>query len=95
MNKATIIEDAITYIQELQKTSQVLSEQLLEMEGSSEEGGKPLRIEVDAAENMKKCGIKVVHPFFFMSHTLYLFLSPIRSFSLISITLRYSIVMFI
>ncbi|XWS19495.1 hypothetical protein CRYUN_Cryun31cG0021000 [Craigia yunnanensis] len=58
MNKATIIEDAITYIQELQKTSQVLSEQLLEMEGSSEEGGKPLRIEVDGAEDIKKCGIK-------------------------------------
>ncbi|XWS15637.1 hypothetical protein CRYUN_Cryun34aG0018600 [Craigia yunnanensis] len=58
MNKATIIEDAITYIQELQKTSQVLSEQLLEMEGSFEEEGKPMRIEVDAAEDMKKCGIK-------------------------------------
>ena len=69
MNKATIIEDAITYIQELQKTSQVLSEQLLEMEGSFEEEGKPMRTDVDAAEDMKKCGIKVVHPFFFMSHS--------------------------
>ncbi|XVF27772.1 hypothetical protein REPUB_Repub14bG0137600 [Reevesia pubescens] len=58
MNKATIIEDAITYIQELQKTSQVLSEQLLEMEGSSEEGEKPMRTETNAAEDMKKCGIK-------------------------------------
>ncbi|XVF87623.1 hypothetical protein PTKIN_Ptkin18bG0135000 [Pterospermum kingtungense] len=58
MNKATIIEDAITYIQDLQKTSQILSDQLLEMEGSSEEGGKPMRIEADAADDMKKCGIK-------------------------------------
>ncbi|OMO64973.1 hypothetical protein COLO4_31670 [Corchorus olitorius] len=59
MNKATIIEDAISYIRELQKTSDLLSEQLLEMEGSmSEEGGKPMRNETDAAEDMKKCGIK-------------------------------------
>ncbi|XP_022720833.1 uncharacterized protein LOC111278492 [Durio zibethinus] len=58
MNKATIIEDAITYIQELQKTSEVLSGQLLQMEGSSEEEGKPIRIEIDAAEDPKKCGIK-------------------------------------
>ncbi|KAK6268903.1 hypothetical protein QUC31_013063 [Theobroma cacao] len=58
MNKATIIEDAITYIQELQKSSQVLTEQLLEMEGSSEEGGKPMADEIDAAEDMKNYGIK-------------------------------------
>ncbi|XP_022723233.1 transcription factor DYT1-like [Durio zibethinus] len=58
MNKATIIEDAITYIQELQKTSQVLSDQLLEMEKSSGEGRNSKRTEVDAAEDMKKCGIK-------------------------------------
>ncbi|XVE51212.1 hypothetical protein DITRI_Ditri02bG0021600 [Diplodiscus trichospermus] len=59
MNKATIIEDAITYIQKLQKTSDVLSEQLREMEGSSEEEGKPaVRIQIDAAADMKKCGIK-------------------------------------
>ncbi|XVF25942.1 hypothetical protein REPUB_Repub13aG0257400 [Reevesia pubescens] len=58
MNKATIIEDAITYIQELQKTSQVPTEQLLEIEGSSEEEKRAMRIQIDAAEDMKKCGIK-------------------------------------
>ncbi|KAK5792067.1 hypothetical protein PVK06_033181 [Gossypium arboreum] len=59
MNKATIIDDAITYIQELQKTSQVLSEQLLEMEGSSEESVMPMKLEIDVAQHdMKKCGIK-------------------------------------
>ncbi|GMI93352.1 DYSFUNCTIONAL TAPETUM 1 [Hibiscus trionum] len=58
MNKATIIDDAITYIQELQKTSEDLSEELLEMEASSEEGGKQLEMEADAAEDMNKCGIK-------------------------------------
>nr|KJB69370.1 hypothetical protein B456_011G019900 [Gossypium raimondii] len=59
MNKATIIDDAITYIQELQKTSQVLSEQLLEMEGSSEESVMPMKLEIAVAQHdMKKCGIK-------------------------------------
>lgn len=60
MNKATIIDDAITYIQELQKTSEVLSEQLLEMEGSSEESVMPRKLEIDVAQHdMKKCGIEV------------------------------------
>ncbi|KAE8670580.1 flavoprotein wrbA-like [Hibiscus syriacus] len=57
MNKATIIEDAITYIQELKKTSDDLSEELLEMEASSE-GGKQMEMEADAAAEMEKCGIK-------------------------------------
>ncbi|KAE8664490.1 pentatricopeptide repeat-containing protein [Hibiscus syriacus] len=58
MNKATIIEDAITYIQELQKTSDDLSEELREMEASSEGGGKQMEMEGDAADEMEKCGIK-------------------------------------
>lgn len=64
MNKATIIEDAITYIQELQKTSQILSDQLHETEGSSEEPMRINEVETAAAEDMKKCGIKVFHSFF-------------------------------
>lgn len=60
MNKATIIEDAITYIKTLQNTSKVLSDQLLEMEASSEEEEKPVKDEIDAAEEMKKHGIQVV-----------------------------------
>ncbi|XP_039049398.1 transcription factor DYT1-like [Hibiscus syriacus] len=58
MNKATIIEDAISYIQELQKTSDDLSEELLDMEASSEEGGKQIEMEAVAADEMAKCGIK-------------------------------------
>ncbi|GLU23173.1 hypothetical protein SLE2022_391980 [Rubroshorea leprosula] len=58
MNKATIIDDAITYIKSLQNTSKVLSDQLLEMEGFPEEEEKPIKNEIDAAEEMKKHGIQ-------------------------------------
>ncbi|GKV19205.1 hypothetical protein SLEP1_g29495 [Rubroshorea leprosula] len=58
MNKATIIDDAITYIKSLQNTSKVLSDQLLEMEGFPEEEEKPIKSEIDAAEEMKKHGIQ-------------------------------------
>ncbi|GLT83131.1 hypothetical protein SLE2022_014400 [Rubroshorea leprosula] len=58
MNKATIIEDAITYIKTLQNTSKVLSDHLLEMEASSEGEEKPVKDEIDAAEEMKKHGIQ-------------------------------------
>lgn len=88
MNKATIIEDAITYIQELQKTSQILSDQLHETEGSSEEPMRINEVETAAAEDMKKCGIKVFHRFFSI-----LFFS--WSFSLVCKLCQYSIVMFI
>ncbi|KAJ9168988.1 hypothetical protein P3X46_020460 [Hevea brasiliensis] len=57
MNKATIIEDAITYIQELQQNVKLLSDQLLEMEGSSEEAVQTRSDEINAAEEMKNCGI--------------------------------------
>lgn len=59
MNKATIVEDAITYIEKLQMTVKVLSEQLLEMESSSEESERPRNDEINAAEEMKKHGIEV------------------------------------
>ncbi|KAG6601683.1 Transcription factor DYT1, partial [Cucurbita argyrosperma subsp. sororia] len=36
MNKATIIEDAITYIKQLQKRVNILKDQLVELEGSAE-----------------------------------------------------------
>ncbi|KAE7995508.1 hypothetical protein FH972_000292 [Carpinus fangiana] len=59
MNKATIIEDAITYIQDLQMNVEVLQEQLFEMEASSEEEAKPgTEEETDAADEMKKSGIQ-------------------------------------
>ncbi|EEF43974.1 DNA binding protein, putative [Ricinus communis] len=57
MNKATIIEDAITYIQELQKHVKHLSDQLLEMDELSEEAVKTRSDEFDPAEEMKQCGI--------------------------------------
>ncbi|XP_057961795.1 transcription factor DYT1-like [Malania oleifera] len=66
MNKATIIEDAITYIKELQKHVEDLSEQLVELETSSEEEAEPRDAnhghdhgnETDAAEEMKKHEIR-------------------------------------
>ncbi|KAL5839752.1 hypothetical protein ACOSQ3_012439 [Xanthoceras sorbifolium] len=58
MNKATIIEDAISYIEALQRDVKVLSDQLLEMESSSEEREKPRIDEINAAEEMKKNGIE-------------------------------------
>ncbi|XP_031261003.1 transcription factor DYT1-like [Pistacia vera] len=59
MNKATIVEDAITYIQMLQRNVKVLSDQLLEIDSLSvEEDEKPTRDEINASEQMKKYGIK-------------------------------------
>nr|WIE96140.1 basic helix-loop-helix transcription factor [Loropetalum chinense var. rubrum] len=58
MNKATIIEDAINYIMELQNNVKNLSDLLLEMEASSEEGTEQMSDEIDAAKEMKKCGIE-------------------------------------
>ncbi|XP_048447065.1 transcription factor DYT1 isoform X2 [Pyrus x bretschneideri] len=58
MNKATIVEDAITYIQELQQKVDFLKDQLFEMEASSEETLQPNKEETHAAEEMKKFGIQ-------------------------------------
>ncbi|XP_057962120.1 transcription factor DYT1-like [Malania oleifera] len=62
MNKATVIEDAINYIKELQKNVRDLSEQLVELETSSEEEAEPRGAdhghEIDAAEEMKKHEIR-------------------------------------
>ncbi|KAF2305027.1 hypothetical protein GH714_001161 [Hevea brasiliensis] len=58
MNKATIIEDAITYIQELQQNANLLSDQLLEMQSSAEEAVvKTMSDEINAAKEMKQFGI--------------------------------------
>ncbi|XP_050370849.1 transcription factor DYT1-like [Argentina anserina] len=61
MNKATIIDDSITYIHELQKNVNMLQYQLFELEAlSSLEVPEPKsrKEEVDAAEKMKNCGIQ-------------------------------------
>ncbi|KAL6282164.1 hypothetical protein ACE6H2_013093 [Prunus campanulata] len=58
MNKATIVEDAITYIHELQKTVNILKDQLFDMEVSEEEAPEPKKEEIQAAEEMKKFGIQ-------------------------------------
>lgn len=59
MNKGTIIEDAITYIQELKKNVEVLTDMLQEMEASSSEEETKTRVsEIDASEEMKQCGMK-------------------------------------
>jgi hypothetical protein len=60
MNKATIIEDAISYVQDLQRNVNVLQEQLFEIEASSEEETKPRSTEeTEAADEMEKSGIQV------------------------------------
>lgn len=52
MNKATIIEDAITYIKDLQKNVKDLSDQLLETEALFDEEVKTWSHELDAAKQM-------------------------------------------
>lgn len=60
MNKVTIIEDAVTYIKELQKNVKVLSDLLMEMEASSSmKDAKVPNEEIDAAEEMEKDRIRV------------------------------------
>ncbi|XP_027348379.1 transcription factor DYT1-like [Abrus precatorius] len=56
MNKATIVEDAITYINMLQDKVQSLTQELQEMEATSEEITEPKRDEFNASEEMKKWG---------------------------------------
>ncbi|XP_022642431.1 transcription factor DYT1 isoform X2 [Vigna radiata var. radiata] len=58
MNKATIIEDAITYIEKLQDKVQSLSQELHQMETTSEETGDTKTDEIDAAQDMKDLGIQ-------------------------------------
>ncbi|KAK4858942.1 hypothetical protein QYF36_024209 [Acer negundo] len=63
MNKASIIEDAITYVEVLQRDVKILSDQLLEMESTSEEKEKTIRIDdqinnADDHQEMKKNGIE-------------------------------------
>ncbi|KAM3701660.1 hypothetical protein ACJW31_05G191000 [Castanea mollissima] len=58
MNKATIIEDAISYIEELQNNVKVLQGLLYEMEASSEEGTLSRSEEIDPAEEMRKSAIQ-------------------------------------
>ncbi|XP_057443606.1 transcription factor DYT1-like isoform X2 [Lotus japonicus] len=59
MNKATIIDDAITYIKELQDQVETLTRELLqETEATSKEVAKPKINDFDLAEEMKKWGIQ-------------------------------------
>ncbi|XP_057463903.1 transcription factor DYT1-like [Actinidia eriantha] len=59
MNKATIITDAISYIEKLQKSVRDLSDQLFEMEATCEEQYLETPIDaIDAAEEMKTWGIR-------------------------------------
>ncbi|KAI4296536.1 hypothetical protein L6164_036486 [Bauhinia variegata] len=57
MNKATIIIDAITYIKQLQGEVDSLTRELEELE-ATEEIVEPKFNEVDAAQQMHKCGIQ-------------------------------------
>lgn len=61
MNKASIIEDAITYIEDLQKNVEDLSHQLLEMEASPVGAAGQSSNTIDDEEDMNIHGIKVVY----------------------------------
>jgi len=61
MNKATIIEDAITYIEKLQDKVQSLSQELHQIEATSEETAETKIDEIDAAQDMKDLGIQVIY----------------------------------
>ncbi|KAI3456381.1 hypothetical protein Pfo_013044 [Paulownia fortunei] len=57
MNKASIITDAITYVEELKNTVEELTDQLLQMEATSADEEKTKFQEIDAEQEMKKWGI--------------------------------------
>lgn len=59
MNKATIITDAITYIEELQKSVEDLTDQLHQMEATSVAEENPNFKEIDAEQGMNKWGLAV------------------------------------
>lgn len=61
MNKATIIEDAITYIEKLQDKVQSLSQELHQIEVTSEETTETKIDDIDAAQDMKNWGIQVIY----------------------------------
>lgn len=57
MNKATIITDAAAYIEELQKTSDELRQQIIQMDASYVDEKKPnLEDRIDAEREMAKWG---------------------------------------
>ncbi|KAL5579196.1 hypothetical protein UlMin_011638 [Ulmus minor] len=58
MKKSTIVEDAITYVMELQQTVDTLQDQLLDMEASSEEAPGSKNEESRAAKEIKKFSIQ-------------------------------------
>ncbi|XP_047147074.1 transcription factor DYT1-like [Vigna umbellata] len=58
MNRGTIIVDAITYIEKLQDEVQSLSQQLHQMEATSEETTETKIDEIEAVEDMKNWGIQ-------------------------------------
>lgn len=59
MKKETVIEDAVTYIQQLKGHVLFLCDQALQVEPLEEEETKP-KPGKNAAEEMKNCGIEVV-----------------------------------
>ncbi|KAG9142497.1 hypothetical protein Leryth_016994 [Lithospermum erythrorhizon] len=63
MTKANIVNDAITYIEELQNQVSELTNQLQEMEATEEEDvNVPSKLNIDPAEEMKLWGIEMVCP---------------------------------
>ncbi|XP_020233986.1 transcription factor DYT1 [Cajanus cajan] len=58
MNKATIVEDAITYIEKLQAKVQSLSHELHRMEATSEDTAETKADEINAVEDMQNWGIQ-------------------------------------
>ena len=61
MNKASIIDDAITFIKKLQDQVESLTQQLHNIEATSDETTETKMDEMNAAEDMKKLGIQVIY----------------------------------
>ena len=61
MNRGTIIVDAITYIEKLQHEVQRLSQELHQLEATSEKTAEAKVDEIDAVEDMKHWGIQVIY----------------------------------
>ena len=60
MKKATIVEDAIDHIKNLQDAVDYLNDQLLDAEASPEEGMEPNKEQVHAEEEIMESRIQVL-----------------------------------
>jgi len=66
MNKASIIEDAITYTMKLQHEVESLTLELDGMEPRREKRAEPKKRESSAVDEMNKMGLQVLYKFIYL-----------------------------